>query len=106
MDEEVKIEGNLDINQALAEFEQKSRVEGAARQVLADPVSETPWMLRWVIKMSGRTLDEKQASYILFALAALIFGVSLFLFFGGGSSRPTPSSRDLLLTPPASSIPS
>ncbi len=47
----------------------------------------TPKIVEWVIKYSGGAIkDEKQASYVLIGFVAVAIVVSLFLFFGGGSS--------------------
>ena len=47
----------------------------------------TPKIVEWVIKYSGGYVrDEKQANYFLIGFVAVAIIISLFLFFGGGSS--------------------
>lgn len=47
----------------------------------------TPKIVEWVIKYSGGYVkDEQQASYALIGFVMLAIIVSLFLFFGSGSS--------------------
>ncbi|MDA1335195.1 MAG: hypothetical protein O2794_04290 [bacterium] len=47
----------------------------------------TPKIVQWVIKYSGGLVkDEKQANYVLIGFVAVAIIISLFLFFGGGSS--------------------
>ena len=43
---------------------------------------KTPKMMQWAIKYSrGYIKDEKQASYLLLAFAAVVVSISFFLFF-------------------------
>jgi len=48
--------------------------------------SETPKIIRWVIKYSaGLIKDKKQAQYVLLGFVVVVIIISLFLFFGGSS---------------------
>jgi hypothetical protein len=44
--------------------------------------SGTPKIIQWVIKYSRGSMDEKQASYLIWGFVVLAFIVSFFLFFG------------------------
>ncbi|MEK7541316.1 MAG: hypothetical protein AAB533_00505 [Patescibacteria group bacterium] len=61
-------------------------------------------MVRWVIRLSGgRIRDGRTATYTLMAVAAIIFIISLFLFFrGGGASLPP--AREILRDTPTSGL--
>ncbi len=84
MDEEVKIEGDLDIQKALKEFEAKSSVEEAQNAPEIAKTAELPKMVQLIMKWSGGAIkDQKTAEYILLGFALLVFAFSLFLFFGG-----------------------
>jgi hypothetical protein len=57
---------------------------------------EEPKIIQWVIEYSGGLVkDEKQASYVLFGLIALVVFISLFFFFSGGGPD-LPSEREIL----------
>ncbi|MBI2627691.1 hypothetical protein HYW72_02040 [Candidatus Nomurabacteria bacterium] len=82
MNEEVKIPDNVDIDQALKEFESKSSVEQAPKAPEISTASNLPKMVQWVMKYSGGIIkEERQANYVLFGIAILIFAVSFYLFF-------------------------
>ncbi len=82
MDEEVKIPNNVDIDQALKEFEAKSSVEQVPKVTEVSAVAGLPKIVRLVIKWSGGLIkEERQANYVLLALAVLMFAVSLYFFF-------------------------
>ena len=88
MNEEIKIEGNQDIQAALREFEAKSAGEPNALHAAAMPdVSpEIPKMVRWVMKISGGAITgQKQAEYVLFGFVVVAIGISFYLFFGRSS---------------------
>ncbi|KKQ20327.1 MAG: hypothetical protein US33_C0021G0017 [Parcubacteria group bacterium GW2011_GWC1_36_9] len=111
MNEKINTLDNLEIDKALKEFEMKSNTEPEPQAPAAIPSPEassikfetdsykavkfynetdTPKMVRLVMKYSGGLIKEqKQAEYVLFGLAIVIFGISLYLFFGGGSKSPT-----------------
>ncbi|MDO8676646.1 MAG: hypothetical protein Q7K16_03285 [Candidatus Azambacteria bacterium] len=64
----------------------------------------TPKIVRLVIKYSGGLIkDENQANYVLIGFVVLAIVVSLFLFFGGGSSNDTDLKQQKLY-PPGSSV--
>ena len=131
MDEEPKIKGNEELNQALKEFEAKSgegqavnRAEVVqAPEVKRDEVEgvkfetdnsykalkfynepDAPKIVKLAMKWSGGLIKEqKQAEYVLFGFVVVAIAISLFLFFGGGS----PSAEDLKLQkmyPPGSPV--
>jgi hypothetical protein len=53
------------------------------------PKPLAPKMVRWVMKHSGGLIkDENQASYVLVVFAIIIFVISLYFFFGGGTPQP------------------
>ena len=85
MDEEVKIEGDIDINQALKDFEAKSNAEVAQTPAHAEggvQTADLPKMVQWVMKLSGGTIKEqKTAEYVLLGLVLVIIGISLYFFF-------------------------
>jgi hypothetical protein len=107
MDEEINLQGNIDINEALKEFEAKSsdgqiqkntinktsyaipkhEVEGIKfdtdndREVKAYDETDTPKIVKLVIKLSGGAIEEqKQAEYILLGFVIIAITVSIFLF--------------------------
>jgi hypothetical protein len=96
MDEEIKIEGNIDINQALKEFEIKSQAEQEQKTVVNEKTPEIPKMDQLIMKWSGGAIKEqKQAEYILLGFVIVALAVSFFLFFGATrspSSLPSPLS--------------
>ena len=66
----------------------------------------TPKMVEWVIEYSGGYVkDEKQANYVLigFVVVAIIF--SLFLVFGGGSSKSEKPGIETFKNAPSEMIP-
>ncbi|KKT01152.1 MAG: hypothetical protein UW07_C0056G0004 [Candidatus Nomurabacteria bacterium GW2011_GWF2_43_8] len=80
--EEVKIEGSIDINEALKEFEEKTSQEQATKIVAAREFSNMPKMVKLVIKWSGGAIKEqREAEYVLLGFAILVFIISLFIFF-------------------------
>jgi|SRR3989344_1820731 len=83
MDEEIKIKGKEEIAQALKEFETKSAESYKAVKFYNQ--TNTPKIVRLVMKLSG-VKDERSAEYVLFGFVIVAIAVSLFLFFGGGSS--------------------
>lgn len=112
--EDKTIKGNLEIDQALKEFEAKSNTEQTPQASSKAPdvtqkeepdikfetdsykavkfYNETniPKMVQLIMKYSGGAIKEqKQAEYVLFAFAIIVFTISLFLFFGGSSGSPT-----------------
>ena len=97
MSEEVKIDNNTDIDQALKEFEAKSVAEETPSISEVSKDSEMPRMVRWIIKLSGGAIkDQRQAEYVLLGLVVLMFAVSFYFFLGTGNSRPAISPNDLI----------
>ena len=83
MDENVKIEGNIDFEKALKEFESKSAQETpkTIQDVKKSTAPESPKMVRLVIKYSGGIIKEQQhAEYFLLGLVAIMIGISIFLY--------------------------
>jgi len=91
-DENVPVEeisGNIEIQQALKEFELKSNVEEQQKSPETLKISEIPKMVQLVMKYSGGAIKEqKTAEYVLLGFVVLAIGVSLYLFFGiNGSGK-------------------
>ena len=83
MDEEIKIEGNLDINEALKEFEEKSKTEALNyKAVKFYSQTDTPKIVQLVIKWSGGTITQRQAEYFLLGLVVIMLALSFYFFFG------------------------
>ena len=82
MDGEIDLSKNLEINNALKEFEQKSQVEQVQQTNCAtsDVAQEVPKMVQLVMKWSG-VKDQRQAEYILLGFVIVAIGVSVFLVF-------------------------
>lgn len=80
MDEEVKIEGNLDINQALKEFEAKSQVEEIKEVPEVSKTSDIPKMVQLAMKWFG-IKEQRTAEYVLLGFAILMFALSFYFFF-------------------------
>ncbi len=92
MPPETKIPDNSEINQALKEFETKSKAEAASyKAVKFYNETSTPKMVQLVMKLSGGAIKEqKQAEYVLLGFAILAIIISLFLFFGNPfADKPT-----------------
>ncbi len=97
MNEETKIPNNSEIDQALKEFEMKSQgvQEGPAIPVSAQK-SDMPHMVQLVVKWSGGAIkDQKTAEYVLLGVAILMFFISFYFFFRGGSSVSELSPEEL-----------
>ena len=103
MDKDKDLSGNVDIQEALKEFEAKSNIEELKKSPFpeASKIPETSKMVGWVIKYSGGYIkEERQAEYVLFGFVVLAIVVSLFLFFGRGESEipplppPTPFTEE------------
>ena len=63
-------------------------------------VSETPKIIRWVIKYScGLVKNEKQANYVLLGFVATMIVISLFLVFGSGENISEKPTLDLINSP-------
>jgi len=119
MPSDIKIPDNSEIDKALKEFEMKSaggQVQKNPETSKIPPVpqrevsgvkfetdsykavrfydeTDAPKIVQLVMKYSGGAIKEqKQAEYVLFGFVVLTIIISLFLFFGGGTSEP-----DLLL---------
>ncbi len=100
MDEEVKIEGKIDINQALKDFEAKSKVEEAQKIPEVSKNSDVPKMVELVMKWSGGAIKEqKTAEYVLFGFVVLMFAVSFYLFFGGSAVKVKSPALDIINRP-------
>jgi len=97
MDENIDLSKNIEINQALKEFEVKSNIEQAKQSVATSQTSDVPKIVQLVMKCSGGAIkDERQAEYVLLGFVVVTIAISLFLFFGGG----TPSSKNVPLGEP------
>jgi hypothetical protein len=101
MDEEIKIEGNIDINQALKEFEIKSTVEQVQKTAINKKTPDIPKMVQLVMKWSGGAIKEqRQAEYILLGFVVLAIIISLFLFFGASRKMNLSTQESNFLNSP------
>jgi|GEM_PF-6974481 len=129
MAEEIKLDSDPEFREALKEFEtqselqesrkpiansqaQKKEVEGV--QFEADTYkaikfynqTNVPQIVQRLMKYSGGIIkNEKSAYQILFGFVIIAVVISLYLFLGLGDSRPIPSSKDFILTPPPKLLP-
>ena len=92
MDDEVKIEDNIYINQALKEFKAKQVIEQTQKTVVG-PVSDVPKIVQLVMKWSGFK-EQKQAEYVLLVFVIVAIGVSLYLIFK--ESLSTSTNREVI----------
>jgi len=91
MDDELKIKGNIDINEALEEFEKKSATEEKQKSLEVSETPDVPKMVKWVMKFSGGIIKEqKQAEYVLLGFVVLTISISVFLFFSAFRSSSPP----------------
>ncbi|MCR4284140.1 MAG: hypothetical protein NUV64_02375 [Parcubacteria group bacterium] len=80
-------DGGIDLSHALDDSSSRIKFEGEEFQRPRSFETPTPKIVGVVIKYSGGYIkDEKQASYVLIGFVVLAIVVSLFLFFGSGSS--------------------
>ena len=75
---DIKIPNNSEIDQALKEFEEKSKTLPVEVPKLSD-TPEIPKMVRLAMKLF-HIKEQKQAEYILFSFVLVIIGISLFFF--------------------------
>jgi hypothetical protein len=60
---------------------------------------DTGFFIPLVIKLSGgRIRDAKQATYVLLGIAGVVFIISLFLIFSGGSAELLPENLPTNMT--------
>lgn len=93
MPREIKPPNNLEIEQALKEFEMKAEVnQSPAEQVPKRGDSNIPKMVQLVMKWSGGTIKEqKTVEYVLLGFVVLATIFSLFLFFRGNREELPPA---------------
>ncbi|MEK7081087.1 MAG: hypothetical protein AAB902_01740, partial [Patescibacteria group bacterium] len=88
MDENLNLNGNLEIEKALKEFEVKSNIEQVKQAAAISKTSNIPKIVQLVIKCSGGVIkEEKQAKYVLLGFVVVAIIISLFLVFRGGGSK-------------------
>jgi hypothetical protein len=117
------IPNNAEIDKALKEFEAQSqagkiqkapeilqpssvpqeKVDGIQFEVPSygtvkyDKETETPKMVKLVMKLSGGAIKEqKQAEWVLLAFVVVVIGFSVFLLLSGGRPAPQKPSQELL----------
>ena len=96
MDENLDLTKNIEINQALKDFEKKSQAEEMQKSPEVLKNSDVPKMVQLVMKWSGGAIKEqKQAEYILLGFVVVAMAVSLFLFFRGGNGGAGTSAIDI-----------
>jgi len=85
MDESIDLSKNIEMNEALKEFEIKDAEQTVQTQPAVNlKTSEASKMAQWIMKISGGKIkEEQQAEYILLGFAIIAIIVSLFLMFGG-----------------------
>ena len=77
------MDGNLEIEKALEEFEQSAQKEQVIKTVAKEKLDEPSRMIKLVMKYSGGAIkEERQAEYVLLSFAILFFLISFYLFFG------------------------
>lgn len=103
MDEEIKIEGNIDINQALKEFEVKSSTEQIQKSPEVLKISKVPKMVELVMKWFGFE-EQKQAEYVLLGFVVITIVISIYLFFGTNSSNDAGLKQKKLYPPGSSAL--
>jgi len=82
------MDGNLEIEKALEEFEQSAQKEQVIKTVAKEKLDEPSRMIKLVMKYSGGAIkEERQAEYVLLSFAILFFLISFYLFFGDYLSR-------------------
>ncbi|MDO8436377.1 MAG: hypothetical protein Q7S82_03285 [bacterium] len=83
MDTEKNNQEEIDLSGALKDSGVKSQDEQRKPARIFRP--ETSKIVQWVIRYSGGLVkNERQASYVLFGIAALAIIISIFLIFGKG----------------------
>jgi hypothetical protein len=112
MDENLNLEGNVEIKKALEEFGAKSAQENTGQNAGASRVLEVPKhevegvkfetdnykavkfyeettapkMIKSVMKLSGGIIkEERQAEYVLLVFVVIALAISVFLFWRGKS---------------------
>lgn len=123
MSDNVNLEGNTEIQNALKEFEAKSGVSPEASKSPGTPPMvgnrdisgvkfetdsykvvkfynepDTPKIVKLTMKYSGGAVkDERQAEYTLFGFVVIAIIISLYLFFGLGSGGDEGAARRAML---------
>ncbi len=93
MVEPIKPTSDVEIEQALKQFEQENVQTQPPKKSIGQN-SEMPKMARMVIRLSGGAIKEqKQAEYVLLGLALIFILISTFLFFSGGENNSAPSQE-------------
>jgi hypothetical protein len=92
MEEEVKIQGNPDIDQALKEFEIKSDIEQVQKAPVNETISEVPKIVQLTMKWFG-VKEQRQAEYVLlgFVIVAIVVSLVLLLRTKSDSKPAVPS---------------
>jgi hypothetical protein len=94
VDENIDLSKNIEINQALKEFEVKSDIEQVKQSITVSPTSDSPKIVQLIMKISGGAIkDERQAEYVLLGFVVVAIIVSLFLVFSGGGGPNIPLPR-------------
>ncbi len=94
MNEDLDLSKNIDIKEALKEFEEKSKVEQAQKAPEILQVSKAPKMTALVMKWFS--LEQRQAEYVLLGFAVLAILFSLFLIFKGNGKVENRENIQLL----------
>ena len=82
MNENLNLNENTEIQEALKEFEIKNAGQNVQDTPVVSKGPQESKMVLFVMKYSGGLIkDEKGAEYTLLGFAVLAFAVSLYLFF-------------------------
>lgn len=98
MDENLNLEGNIEIEKALKEFEAKSQVEQMQKTPEVSKTSDVPKMVQLVMKLFGLK-EQKQAEYVLLGFVVVAIGVSLFLVFKESVNEIKAPTPDIINMP-------
>jgi hypothetical protein len=95
MDENLNLNKNSDIDQALKEFEIKSNIEQVQKAPVNETISEVPKIVQLTMKWFG-VKEQRQAEYVLLGFVIVAIVVSLVLVFGGGTKAGNPEDIKIL----------
>ena len=95
MDENLNLNKNSDIDQALKEFEIKSNIEQVQKAPVDEKTSEIPKIVQLTMKWFG-VKEQKQAEYVLLGFVIVAIVVSLVLVFWGGDTAGNPEDIKIL----------
>ena len=86
MSEEIDLSKDAEIDKALKEFEEKSKIEEAKKTPKVLENSDVPKMTQLVMKWTG-VKEQKQAEYVLLGFVIIAITISIFLFIKSVGSK-------------------